>query len=95
MPVPGLLAARLAFHPRDAQVLRTKLTLASSDRFAGPGYRSDHSAPFECGRACLRHRRDLEVMSVIAQELGYPGAEYALGTFGEFGDHLSGPGVPP
>jgi hypothetical protein len=50
----------------------------------------DHFAPFEHGRACTRHRRDLEVMSVIAQELGYAGAEDTLGAFGEFGDHLSG-----
>ena len=50
----------------------------------------DHSAPLEHAGTCTRHRRDLGMMSVIAQELGYTRTEDTLGAFGEFGDHLSG-----
>ena len=39
----------------------------------------DHSAPLEHAGTCTRHRRDLGMMSVIAQELGYTRTEDALG----------------
>src|ERR1700680_5114117 len=62
---------------------------AAGDRFAGPDYRC-RITPRPWSRPGLHpHRRDLEVISVIAQELGYTRAEDTLGALGEFGDHLS------